>query len=80
MKDDFVGSCLIELQSLPLSNLYFGVFSNDFVHCNSGIRQVVLNFFLLINENRIYGRKEHRMPPFLDVFPARNQSRLGDGV
>ena len=51
-----------------------------FAHCNSGIRQVVLDFFALINEHRIYGREEHRMPPFLGVFPAWNQSRLDNGV
>ena len=39
-----------------------------FAHCNSGIRQVVLDFFVLIDEHRIYGRKEHHMPPFLCLF------------
>ena len=47
------------------------------VHFNSEIRQVVLDFFVLIIEHRIYGRKGHCVPPFVGVFPARNQSRLG---
>ena len=51
-----------------------------FVHCNSGIRQVVPDFFVLIDEHRIHGSEEHRMPPFLDIFSTRNQSRLDDGV
>ena len=46
-----------------------------FVHYIPGIRHFVLDFFVLINEHRIYGRKEHRMLPFLDVFPSWYQSR-----
>ena len=42
-----------------------------FVHCNSVLRQVVIDFFVLINERRIYGCEEHRMHPFLDIFPPR---------
>ena len=44
-------------------------FSMIVVHCNSGIRQVVLDFFVLIDEHRIHDCEGHRMPLFLDTFP-----------
>ena len=37
--------------------------------CNSGLRQVVLDFFVLINEHRIYGCEEHACLPFMTFFP-----------
>ena len=40
-----------------------------FAHCNSGFRQILLHFFVLINEHLIYGCQEHRTPPVLDIFP-----------
>ena len=87
VKDDCVGSCFIELQPLHLSNLQITpiycssvYFRKIVVHFDAGIRQVVLDFFVLTNDHRIHGCTQHRMPPFLDVFPARNQSRLDDGV
>ena len=36
--------------------------------CNSGLRQVVLDFFVLINEHRIYGCEEHACLPFMTFF------------
>ena len=78
---------MIELQSFTLSKpqitpiycilMYVPIV---FVHCNSGLRQVVLDFLVLINGHRIYDCEEHRMPSFLDILPTQNQSRLDDGV
>ena len=66
----------MELQSFTLSSpqitpkeCILVCFPIVFVHCNSRLHQVVLDFFELINEHRIYGCEEHRMPPFLDIFP-----------
>ena len=51
-----------------------------FVHCNSGIRHNVLDFFVLIDKHRIHGCEEHRMPLFFDTLPTRNRPRLNDRV
>ena len=51
-----------------------------FVDCNPGLRHVVIPLSIMIDEHWVHGRKEHRRSPFLDVFAARNQSRLNDGV
>ena len=51
-----------------------------FVHCNSGLRQVVILLSIMIDVHWIHGRKEHRMSPFLDVCATWNQSRLNDRV
>ena len=51
-----------------------------FEHCNPGLRHVVIPVSIMIDEHWIYGRKEHRMYPFLDVSATRNQSRLDDRV
>ena len=56
------------------NTLCFDVFPSVFVHCNSGLRHIVIPFSVLINEHWVHGREEHRMPPFLDVFPTRDQS------
>ena len=51
-----------------------------FVHCNPGLRHVVILLSIMIDVHWIHGRKEHRMYPFLDVFATWNQSRLNDRV
>ena len=79
-----MGSCL---QSLLLSNLQITPtycilknFPSIIVHCNPGIRQVVLDFCVLIDEHWVHGRGEHHMHLFLDTFTTRNQPRLDDRV
>ena len=49
-------------------------FPSVFVHCNPGVRHVVIHLPVLIDEHWFHGREEHRMLPFLDVFPIRDQS------
>ena len=71
----------MELQSFTLSNpqitpihcvlVYLPTVS---VHCNPGLRHVVAPLSIMIDEHWVHGSKEHRMPPFLDVFATRNQS------
>ena len=47
-------------------------------HCNPGMRQIVRDFFVLIDEHRVDGCEEHRLPLFLDTFPTLNQPKLDD--
>ena len=63
IKDVCVGSCLIELQcNLQITPIYskFDVFPMIFVHCKSGIRQVVLDFFCA--DRRTLGLRLWRTP------------------
>ena len=50
-------------------------FDENFKYFWTGMRQVALNFFVLIEE---HCREEHCMPLFLDIFTTRNQPRLDD--
>ena len=50
------------------------------VHCNPGLRHVVILLSIMIDVHWIHDRKGHRMSPFLDVFVTRNQSRLNGRV
>ena len=87
VKDDCVGSCLVKLQSLLLSNLQitpiYCVLVNIpsiLVHCNPGVIQVVLDFFVLIDAHWVDGCEEHRLPLFLETVTSRNQATLDGGV
>ena len=51
-----------------------------FVHCNPGIIQVVLDFFVLIDAHWVDGCEIHRISIFLKTVASRNQPRLNDGV
>ena len=71
-----LGSCLTELQSLSseqpskyTSKLHVGVFPSILVHCSPGIRQVVLDFFVLIDE--LYSSPQHLQQESLLTFPSR---------
>ena len=57
----------MELQSFLLSNPQITL-----IYC------ILLS--VMTDEHWIYGRKEHHMPPFLDVFATRNQPILNDRV
>ena len=86
-KYDYVGSCLIELQSSTLSNpqitpmycilVYFPIV---FVMCDSGLCHVAILFTVMTDEHWIHGYKEHRMPPFLDVFATQDEPKMNDPV
>ena len=86
VKDDCVGSCLVKLQSLLLSNLQITPiycvlvnFPSIMVRCNPRVRQVVLDFFVLI-AHWVDGCEEHRLPLFLETLTSRNQATLDDRV
>ena len=81
VKYDRVRSCLIERQSLLPSNPQIGpvhcvlvYFPIVFVHCNSGLRQVVIPLLVWMHGHRIHGCEEYRLSPFRNFFSTRNQS------
>ena len=55
VKNDCVGSCLMELQSFTLKLHQFVFWCTFQLFLYTGLRQVLLDFFLLNNEHRIYG-------------------------
>ena len=87
VKDDCVGSCLVQLQSLLLSNLQITpiycvlvIFPSILVRCSPGVIQVVLDFLVLIDAHWVDGCEEHHLPLFLETLTSQNQATLDDRV
>ena len=77
MEDDGVRSCLIELQSFPLSELYIDPvhrilvpFQLLLVRCKTWFGQIKLLWIFVIPMHGIHGCREYRLS-----FPARILSR-----
>ena len=51
------------------------------MHRNSGLIQIVLDFFLImVDEHRIHGCEEHGLPVSCETFFSKDQSTLDDGM
>ena len=81
MKNDSVRSCLIELQSFPLSKLYIDPVHRVLVHfplllvrCKTWFGQIKLYLILMILMRGIHSRKEYRLSVPARILSSRYQS------
>ena len=85
VEDDGVRSCLIELQSFPLSKLKIGPihrilvpFPLSFVRCKTWFGQIKLLRILVVLIHGIHGCKEYRLSFTAWILSSRYQSWIND--